>query len=198
MCQAGGQQVQRPDLSQGTEAVPEKQSRHIKREGRARLEERPELAGGWPQPQTLQGASGQGKRGSMGAELVSGTGRKQRSHQRDLAWGGGSCSLQHLPVMPFNRDVLLFSRLVMSNSLQPQLQHARLSCSSLSPRVCSNSCPLSQWCHPTVSPSVTPFSSCLQFFPTSGYFPMSQLFASGGQSIGVSASTSVFPKNTQD
>ena len=195
MCQAGGQQVQRPDLSQGTEAVPEKQSRHIKREGRARLEERPELAGGWPQPQTLQGASGQGKRGSMGAELVSGTGRKQRSHQRDLAWGGGSCSLQHLPVMPFNRDVLLFSRLVMSNSLQPQLQHARLSCSSLSPRVCSNSCPLSQWCHPTISSSVTPFSSCPQPCPASGSFPMRWIFASVGQSIG--ASVSVLPMNIQ-
>ena len=108
--------------------------------GGGRLEERPELVGDRPQPQKPQGASGQ----SMGAELVSGTGRKQRSHQRDLAGGGGRCSLQHLSVMPFNRDLLLFSRSVMSNSLQPQLHHARLSCSSVSPRVCSNSCPLSQ------------------------------------------------------
>ena len=72
----------------------------------------------------------------------------------------------------------------MSNSLQPlELQHARLTCPSPSPRACSNSCPLSQWCHPTISPSVVPFSSCLQSFPASGSFPMSQLFRSGGQSI---------------
>ena len=68
------------------------------------------------------------------------------------------------------------------------LQHARLPCPSLSPSTCSNSCPLSWWCHPTVSSSVIPLSSSLQSFPTSGSFPMSQLFPSGGQSIGVSAS----------
>ena len=84
----------------------------------------------------------------------------------------------------------------MSDSLWPHgLQHTRLLCSSLSPRVCSNSCPLSQWCHPTTSSSVAPFSSCLQSFPASESFPVSQLFVSGGQSIGVSVSTSVLPMN---
>ena len=86
----------------------------------------------------------------------------------------------------------------MSDFLQPHgLQHSRLPCPSLSPRVCSNSCPLSQWCHPTVSSSVVPFSSCLQSSPDLGSFQMSQLFASVGQSIGVSASTSVLPMNIQ-
>ena len=74
----------------------------------------------------------------------------------------------------------------------PWQQHARL------PWACSNSCPLSQWCHPTISSSVVPFSSCHQSFPASGSFPMSQFFTSGGQSIGVSASASVLPKNIQD
>ena len=78
------------------------------------------------------------------------------------------------------------------------LQHARLSCPSLSPRVCSNSCPLSWWCHPTILSSVSPFSSCLQSFPASGSFPMSQFFVSGGQSIGASSSASVLPMNIQD
>ena len=87
----------------------------------------------------------------------------------------------------------------MSDSSRPhRLQHARLPCPSPSPRVCSNSYPLSRWCHPTISSSVVPFSSCLQSFPVSGSFLMSQLFTSGGQSIGVSASTSVLPMNTQD
>ena len=86
----------------------------------------------------------------------------------------------------------------MSNSLQPyELQHARPPCPSPTPGVYSNSCPLSQWCHPTISSSVTLFSSCLQSFPASGSFQMSQLFASGGQSTGVSASTSVLPMNIQ-
>ena len=86
----------------------------------------------------------------------------------------------------------------MSNSLQPHgLQHASLPCPSLSPGVCSNSCPLSRWCHPTISSSVTPFSSCPQCFPASGSFPMSQLFAWGGHSIGASASASVLPMNIQ-
>ena len=88
-----------------------------------------------------------------------------------------------------------FSRSVVSDSLQLHgVHHARPSC----PSPTSNSCPLSQWCHPTISSSVVPFSSCPQCFPASGSFPMSQLFASGGQSIGVSASTSVLPMNTQD
>ena len=78
-----------------------------------------------------------------------------------------------------------------------ELQNARLPCPSPTPRACSNSRPLSQWCHPTTSSSVVPFS-CLQPFPTSGSFPMSQFFASSGQSIGVSASAPVFPMNIQD
>ena len=77
------------------------------------------------------------------------------------------------------------------------LQHTRFACPSLSPGACSNSCPLSQWCHQTISSSVVPFSSYLQSFPASGSFPMSQLFPSGGQSIGASASTSVLPMNIQ-
>ena len=78
------------------------------------------------------------------------------------------------------------------------LQHARLPCPSPTPGACSNSCPSRQWCHPTISSSVVPFSSCLQSFPATGSFQMSQLFASRGQSIGVSASTSALPMNTQD
>ena len=77
------------------------------------------------------------------------------------------------------------------------LQHTRLPCPSLFPRVCSNSCPLKRWCHPTSSSSVTPLSSCLQSFPASGSFPVSQLFPSGGQSIGASVSASVFLMNIQ-
>ena len=92
-----------------------------------------------------------------------------------------------------------FSRSVVSDSLRPhESQHARPPCPSPAPRVYSNSCPLSQWCHPAISSSVIPFSSCPQSLPASGSFPMSQLFAWGGQSSGVSASTSVLPINTQD
>ena len=92
-----------------------------------------------------------------------------------------------------------FSRSVVSDFLWPHgLQHIRLPCPSPTPGVCSNSRPLSQWCHPTISSSVAPFSSHLQPFPASGSFLMSQFFASGGQSIGVSASTSVLPMNIQD
>ena len=92
-----------------------------------------------------------------------------------------------------------FSRSVVSDSLRPhESQHARPPCPSPTPRVYSNSCPLSQWCHPAISSSVVPFSSCPQSLPASGSFPMSQLFPSGGQSIGVSASISVLPMNTQD
>ena len=93
----------------------------------------------------------------------------------------------------------LFSHSVMSNSLRPpRLQHARLSCPSPTPGACSNWCSLSQWCHPTISFSVIPFSFCLQSFPASGSFQVSQFFASGCQSIRVSASTSVLPMNIQD
>ena len=92
-----------------------------------------------------------------------------------------------------------FSRSVVSDSLRPhELQHARPPCPSLTPRVHPNPCPLSRWCHPTISSSVIPFSSCLQSFPASGSFQMSQPSTSGGQSIGVSASASVLPMNTQD
>ena len=87
--------------------------------------------------------------------------------------------------------LVLFSCSVVSDSVWPHgLQHARPPCLSLYPGAFSNSCPLSRWCHPTISSSVIPFSSCLQSFPASGSFPMSQFFASGGQSTGVSASVS--------
>ena len=92
-----------------------------------------------------------------------------------------------------------FSCSVLSDSLQPyRLQHTRPPCPSPTPRICSNSYPLSWWCHPTISSSVVPFSSCLQSFPASGSFAMSQFFPSGGQSIGASASTLVLPMNIQD
>ena len=88
---------------------------------------------------------------------------------------------------------------VVSNSLRPHgLQHPRPPCPSPTPGVYSNSCPLSWWCHPIILSSVIPFSSHLQSFPISRSFPMSQFFASSGQSIGVSASTSVLPMNIQD
>ena len=91
-----------------------------------------------------------------------------------------------------------FSLSVMSDSLQShELQHARVPSPSTASTVCSSSCPLSRWCHPIVSSSVIPFS-CFQCFPTSGSFPMSQFFTSGGHNIGVSASISVLPMNIQD
>ena len=92
-----------------------------------------------------------------------------------------------------------FGHSVTSDSLRPHgLQHARLPCPSPTPGACSNSCPLNRWCHPTISSSVVPFSSCLQSFPASGSFPVSRFFTSDGQSIGISASTSVLPMNIQD
>ena len=92
-----------------------------------------------------------------------------------------------------------FSHSVVFDSLQPhELQHARPPCPSPTPRVHSNSCPLSRWCHPAISSSVIPFSSCPQSLPASGSFPMSQLFAWGGQSTGVSSLATVLPMNTQD
>ena len=95
--------------------------------------------------------------------------------------------------------LMLFSHSVVSNSLWPHgMQHTRLPCPSPSLRACWNSCPLSRWCYPIISSSVLPFSSCLQSFPASRSFLMNQLFASGGQSIGASASTSVLPINIQD
>ena len=87
----------------------------------------------------------------------------------------------------------------MSNSLRPhESHHARPPCPSPTPRVYTNSCPSSRWCHPAISSSVDPFSSCLQAFPASGSFPMSQFFASGGQSIRASVSALVLPMNIQD
>ena len=95
-------------------------------------------------------------------------------------------------------SLLLFSRSVVFHSLQPHgLQHTILPCPSLSPRVCWKSGPLSQWCHPTISSSVAPFSSCLQSFPASGSFPISRLFASGDQIIGATALASALPMNFQ-
>ena len=92
-----------------------------------------------------------------------------------------------------------FSRSVMSDSLRPyESQHARPPCPSPTPGVYSNSCASSRWCHPAISSSVTPFSSCPQSLSASGSFPMSQLFTWGGQTVGVSASASVLPVNTQD
>ena len=88
---------------------------------------------------------------------------------------------------------------VMFDSLQPHgLQHARPACASTTPGVCSNSCPLSLWSHPTISSSVVPFSSCLKFFPISRSFLMSQFFSAGGQNIGVSALALILPTNIQD
>ena len=99
-----------------------------------------------------------------------------------------SWALQQL-VRPSCLVIIVAHLLSLVDSLWPHgLQHARLPCLSLSPRVCSNSCPLSQWCHPTISSSVVPFSSCPQPFPASGSYPMSRLFTSGGRSIGASAS----------
>ena len=91
-----------------------------------------------------------------------------------------------------------FSHSFMSDSLWPHgLQHTRFPCPSPTPRACSNSCPSSQWWQPTISSSVVPFSSCLQFFPASGSSPNKQFFTSGGQTIGASASASVLPMNIQ-
>ena len=98
-----------------------------------------------------------------------------------------------------NTTSVQFNCSVVSDSLRShELQYARPPCPSPTPGVHPNSCPLNWWCHPAISSSVVPFSSCPQSLPASGSFPVSQLFTSGGQSIGVSASTSVLPKNTQD
>ena len=108
------------------------------------------------------------------------------------------CAPQIRILKPHTFSSVQFSHSVMSNSLWPHgLHQARPPCPSPTLRVYSNSCPLSQWCHPTLSSSVIPFSSHLQSFPASGSFLMSQFFAWGGQSIGVSASASVLPMNTQ-
>ena len=107
---------------------------------------------------------------------------------------------QDLPLHTHGQaETVQFKHSVMSDYLWPhELQHTRPPCPSSTPGDYSNSCPSSRWCHPAISSSVVHFSSCLQSFPASGCFPMSQLFAWGGQSIGVSASASVLPMNTQD
>ena len=106
------------------------------------------------------------------------------------------CCCCYLPSFPCSFQ---FSCSVVSDSLWPhELQHARPPCPSPIPRIHPNPCPLSWWCHPAISSSVVPFSSYLQSFPTSGSFQINQLFTLGGQNIGVSASTSVLPMNTQD
>ena len=116
-------------------------------------------------------------------------------------WGTGNRMLLHPGSQSFRHSLeteLQFSCSVVSYSLWPHgLQHTRLPCPSPSPGTCWNTSPSSQWWHPTISSSVVPFYSCLLSFPASGSFPMSQLFISGGQSIGVSASTSVLPMNIQ-
>ena len=106
------------------------------------------------------------------------------------------CS-SHSGITSSDKCSIQFSRSVVSDSLQPhEMQHTRPPCPSPTPGVYTNPRPLSWWCHPTISSSVVPFFSCPQSLPASGSFPMSQLFASGGQSIGVSASTSVLPMNS--
>ena len=105
----------------------------------------------------------------------------------------------HLTIAKIFIGSYQFNCSVMSNILQPHgLQHVKLLCLSPAPEVCLNSCWSSQWCHPTISSFVITFSSCLQSFPTSGSFPRSQFFTSGGRSIGASALASVLPMNIQD
>ena len=125
---------------------------------------------------------------------------KERKKKKDQS--SGSTEHKNLMINLVSRgSSVQFSSFhsVMSDSLWPHgLQHARLPCPSLTSRVSLNSCPLSQWCHPTISSYVEPFSSCLQSFPASGSLPVRQLFASGGQIIGVLASAAVLPMNIQD
>ena len=117
------------------------------------------------------------------------------SHQRFHLETGHSWCTDKFPQI----GSVQFSHSVMSDSLQPpELQHTRPPCPAPTPGVHPNPWPLSQWYHPTISSSVVPFSSCPQSFPASGSFQMSEFFTSGGQSIGVSASASVLPMNTQD
>ena len=119
---------------------------------------------------------------------------KMYSHGKSECWKFGLRESRN-PRFWFSQ----FSHSVESNSLQPHgLQHARLPWLSPTPRACSNSCPLSRWCHPTISSSVVPFSSCPQSFPASESYPVSQFFTSGGQSTGASDSVSVPPMNIQD
>ena len=133
--------------------------------------------------------------------LRNGSGRQQSKRGRELFLSyvtqnleaNGLSLIQWVPFSTFTS----FAQLCLT--LWPHgLQHTRLSCPSPAPGVYSNSCPFSQWCHPTFSSSVIPFSSCLQSFPVSGSFPITQFFTLGGQSIGASVSASVLPMNIQD
>ena len=122
------------------------------------------------------------------------TNKKQKETKLQNQANNGIYTNKYTPI-----NSVQISHSVMSDSLWPHgLQHARPPCPLPTPGVYSNSCPLSWWCHPTISSSVVPFYSCPQSLPASGSFQISQLFASGGQSIGVSVSTSVLPMNTQD
>ena len=125
---------------------------------------------------------------------------RQPSLKRECRSTRDQCALSAFYLEPLSRALLLlFSHSFVSDYLLPHgLQHPRLPCPSPASRACSNSCPSSRWCHPTISSSVVPFSSCPQSFPASGSFPMSQFFESGGQSTGASASASVLPMNIQD
>ena len=120
-------------------------------------------------------------------------------HRKNLTvWGTCILKVRIWWIVLLVKSLLLFGRLVVSDFLWPHgLPHTNFPCPSPPPGACSDSCPLSQWCHPTISSSVTPFTSCLQSFPASGSFPVSGLFTSGGQSIGASASASVLPMNIQ-
>ena len=131
------------------------------------------------------------------------TGGNAQSFQEKPLWSPdileGPQRWKEVPIVSVYPEQYQFSHSVMSDSLQPhEPQHIRPACPSPAPRVYPNWCPLSWWYHPTISSSVIPFSSCPQSFPESGSFQMSQLFASGSQSIGVSASISVLPMNIQD
>ena len=123
-------------------------------------------------------------------------GRPQPSSPFLLRWFYTVCSYEFFMYLGYS---VQFSHSVMSNSLRPhEFQHVRPPCPSSSPGVHSNSCPSSWWCHPAISSSVVPFSSCPKSLPASESFPISQHFAWGGQSTGVSASASFLPKNTHD
>ena len=130
--------------------------------------------------------------------FLPGKSQGQRSLVGYSPWGRKRVA-QDLVTSSVQFSSVQFSRSVMSDSLWPhESQHARPPCPSPTPGVHSNSCPSSLWCHPAISSSVVPFSSCPHSLPASGSFPMSQLFAWGGQSTGVSTSASVLPMNTQD
>ena len=121
---------------------------------------------------------------------------RRTNYSSTVAFGNSAIPVSCLwASLYFSISSVQFSRSFVSNSLRPHgLQHARPTCPSPTPGAYSNSCPLSRWCHPTISSSVSPFSSCLRSFPASGCFPVSQLFTTGGQSIG-SFSFSISPSN---